>query len=180
VLRASMKAIYCVAYGSNLHPVRMIERVASAQALGVVDLPMHRLTFHKRSKDGSGKAMLTSDAGSRAYGVLYAFDSIHKAELDRLEGKGNGYNEQQVHVPFNGVDYVAYVYSVASTHLDLNLRPYSWYRDLVVAGATFHNMPEQYVLDISNVVAIVDPDEDRRGQNETLLQRIGWPPPAPR
>lgn len=34
-----MPSVYCIAYDSNLHPIRMEERVPSARALGIVELP---------------------------------------------------------------------------------------------------------------------------------------------
>ena len=43
------------AYGSNLHPERLRERVPSAESLGVARLEAHVLRFHKRGRDGSGK-----------------------------------------------------------------------------------------------------------------------------
>ncbi len=40
--------IHYFAYGSNLHPVRLIERVPSASLVGVIGISKHRLAFHKK------------------------------------------------------------------------------------------------------------------------------------
>jgi hypothetical protein len=65
--------IHYFAYGSNLHPVRLIERVPSANLVGVIGLSKHRLAFQKRSKDGSSKCNLfqTGSASDLVYGAIY-------------------------------------------------------------------------------------------------------------
>ena len=51
-----MTLLYYLAYGSNLHPVRLTERVPSARFLGLTSLFGYQLRFHKRHEpDGSGK-----------------------------------------------------------------------------------------------------------------------------
>ena len=52
--------IYYFAYGSNCNQAIMekkgvIARTPSARPVGTSLLPGHRLTFHKRGRDGSGK-----------------------------------------------------------------------------------------------------------------------------
>jgi gamma-glutamylcyclotransferase len=169
-----MTTVCCVAYGSNLHPVRMSERVPSSRAVGVVELAGYRLVFHKRSNDGSGKAMLETASNALAYGVLYEFDLAEKAGLDRLEGSGYGYTEQQLRVSLSGKEHSAFVYMAASSYVDGSLRPYHWYKHLVLAGATYHCMPAEYIATLMSVPSVEDPDEKRRTRNEDLLQRVGW------
>lgn len=154
----------------------MEERVPSARALGVVELPGLALAFHKRSDDRSGKCLLyTAQAElQKAHGVLYAFDPTHKAGLDAAEGKEKGYFEQQVSVPLNGTDYTAYLYMAASTHIDASLVPYHWYKNLVLAGARFHGLPPEYVATIEAIASTEDPNVQRRQKNEELLRRMGW------
>ena len=167
--------VYCVAYGSNLHPLRIQERVPSARALGVVELPGFDLAFRKRSNDQSGKCSLhAAPATSKAYGVLYQFNPGDKAGLDVAEGSGKGYFEQQVSVPLKGANYNAYLYMVSSTHLNSVLAPYHWYKNLVVAGAQFHSLPSEYVAAIQSVVSVEDSNSQRREENEALLRRMGW------
>jgi len=171
-----MQPIYCVAYGSNLHPIRMEERVPSARVLGVVNLPELRLAFHKRSNDGSGKCLLHESRASvdHAYGVLYELDPAQKAGLDAAEGSGKGYFEQQVRVPLNGMDYPSFIYMASSTHIDNSLLPYHWYKSLVLVGARFHGLPVEYIATIESVGSIEDPDPVRRQKNEDLLRKMGW------
>jgi len=89
--------IYYFAYGSNLHPMRLMERVPSAELIGVATHPSHRLTFHKKSNDGSSKCNMYN-SGSETdliYGAIYKLKPEHKDELDRFEGKGCGYIGQR-------------------------------------------------------------------------------------
>ena len=78
--------LYYLAYGSNLHPVRLSERVPSAELLGVVELREYRLVFQKRGWDGSSKCTLvrTGETSVGAYGAMYAIDAIHKSRLGPL------------------------------------------------------------------------------------------------
>jgi gamma-glutamylcyclotransferase len=171
-----MPPIYYVAYGSNLHPVRIEERVPSAQALGVVELLGMKLAFHKRSIDKSGKCLLYTkqEPPAMAYGVLYAIDPNHKGDLDRAEGSGNGYFAKQVTVPLGGQDYQAFIYMASSSHINTSLDPYHWYKNLVLAGAHFHNFPKDYIALIESNNSIEDQDSKRRQKNEDLLIQMGW------
>jgi hypothetical protein len=166
--------MYCLAYGSNLHPFRLMQRVPSAKAIGVVEMPDKQLAFHKRSSDGSGKCMFSdaTDTNGGMYGVLYELDSMEKERLDRLEGLGNGYNEQLVAIPLNGQIYKAYAYVVACTHIDASLAPYHWYREMVLLGARYHRVPADYITMIEKVASIADPDLERAAENEAILVKM--------
>lgn len=172
-----MPSVYYIAYGSNLHPIRIEERVPSARALGVVELPGLSLAFHKRSIDLSGKCLLYASQGDsdRAYGVLYEFNPAHKTLLDAAEASGKGYFEQQVSAPLGDANYTAYIYMASSSHIDSALMPYHWYKNLVIAGARFHSLPASYIASIEATTSIEDPNVRRRHENEELLDRMGWP-----
>jgi len=42
--------------------------------------------------------------------------------------------------------------------LDDSLRPYDWYKALVLAGAREHKLPEEYIQQIENVHVVQDSD----------------------
>lgn len=169
-----MPLLHYFAYGSNLHPLRLVARVPSAHALGVVEMPGYSLAFHKRSVDGSGKCLMYTEQGQdrRTYGVLYAFDAHEKANLDTLEGSGKGYVEQFVQFPLNGKTYTPYIYMAQATHIDSTLAPYHWYKDLVLAGAKYHKFPADYVAKIEAVPSKPDLDLNRARENEELISRL--------
>lgn len=170
-----MPTVHYLAYGSNLHPLRLTARVPSARVIGVIEMPSYLLAFHKRSVDGSGKCLIYTEQGEhqKMYGVLYEFDSRDKANLDVLEGNGKGYTEKLVQFSLNGETYTPYIYVAQSTHIDATLVPYHWYKSLVLAGARYHNFPPEYVAAIEATPSKADPDAKRTQDNEDLLRQMG-------
>jgi gamma-glutamylcyclotransferase len=169
-----MPNVFYLAYGSNLHPLRLAARVPSARVVGVVEMPNYQLAFHKRSIDGSGKCLIYAEQGQhqKIYGVLYEFDCQEKAALDKAEGKGSGYCEQFIKISLNGETYTPYVYVAQATHIDLNFIPYHWYKDLVLAGARYHDFPVEYIASIEATLSKPDNNEKRKQENEKLLMEM--------
>src|SRR2546423_867945 len=126
------------AYGSNMLLAQMRSRVPSATKAGIAQLPSHTLRFHKRSRDSSGKcnALASGSTTDCVHGVVYEIDEKDKVRLDAVEGVGQGYTEKRVDVLVNGKIEPVFCYVAEQSHIDDNLLPYDWYRDLVVAGAT--------------------------------------------
>ncbi len=158
-----------LAYGSNLHPGRLRIRAPSAQEIGTVSLPGWLIRFHKRStKDGSAKANMVQTASSSnlVYGAVFTMLESDKEVLDEYEGLGNGYDQHELDLPGYGrvITYLA-----ADTHIDENLKPFVWYKNLILSGAMFHGFPMRYVDMLSNIPAIDDPDPARRNGNQAIL-----------
>ncbi len=166
--------IYYFAYGSNLHPVRLVERVPSAQLIEAAIYPAHRLVFHKRSHDGSSKCTMfkSGSQSDRVYGAIYQLSPEHKTELDRFEGRGFGYIDTHISLLYNGKDVSCFTYLAQPSHLTEDLKPYHWYKELVVAGAQFLAFPASYIAAIEAVESMDDPDPVRRKQNAQLLERV--------
>lgn len=169
-----MAVMHYLAYGSNLHPVRLAERVPSAQLVGTVQLAGYRLMFHKRGRDLSGKCNLyrTVNAADQVHGALYEMASDHKSVLDRFEDVGNGYRDVPLQLTCMGRNYSCFTYVAESTHIDEHLKPYHWYKALVVLGAEHMGMPRDYIAALHAVDALDDPDRERREQHEALIARI--------
>lgn len=163
-----------LAYGSNLHPRRMLDRVPSTRLVGVTRLDRCSVTFVKRGRDGSGKCNLlfTDNPDDVAYGAVYEISAAEKHLLDRAEGLGNGYEEAQFEIAVNGSTHAAFAYIAAKSYLTPGLPPYDWYKDLVVAGARYHDLPEPYIACLHAVQSCSDPDDHRRLQYENLLLEI--------
>jgi gamma-glutamylcyclotransferase (GGCT)/AIG2-like uncharacterized protein YtfP len=162
------------AYGSNLHPVRLRERVPSAKLIGALELRRHRLVFHKRGVDGSGKCTLI-DSGvvtESVHGALYELDTAHKTILDQFESKGDGYLDNLIRLHREGQKYTCFTYLAQESHIDETLKPYHWYKKLVVLGARYLQFPDAYVASIESVDSTQDPDRDRRTANRSLLEKI--------
>lgn len=157
------------AYGSNMPTSRIRERCPSATALGVGELRGYELRWHKASKDGSGKAdIVQSDKpGSSVFGVLYSIAVGEKPALDRAEGLGHGYEEVQLTVLSQGQDVSVTAYK--ATNIDPQLKPYSWYKALAVAGAKEHELPEAYIGQLLAAPAKEDNDRGRHDLNMRLI-----------
>lgn len=157
------------AYGSNLHPVRLVRRTPSAELLGARFVPGWQLTFHKRSPDRSGKCMVTP-CGSGIFVAVYDIDEAEKQVLDEIEGVGNGYRDDRINVPDFGR---CRTYLPQDDWIDTTLRPWDWYRDLVWLGCRYHGFPAAYCDAIASVTAPFDPDSGRRRVNEHIIAALG-------
>jgi len=160
--------MWYAAYGSNLHPLRLTERISSAQLVTTSFLPDWSLHFHKRSKDGSGKCNILS-GGDGIHIAIFDISTEDKLALDKIEGLGLGYSQTQLDVPGIGgcASYVA-----EQSHIDNSLDPYDWYRELVLLGAQAHGFPEDYLNRIRSLQARKDPDPNRSIENWKTVELI--------
>jgi len=160
------------AYGSNMSTARLRARTPSARPLGTAVLSGHLLRFHKRSKDRSGKcdAFETGDSADSVIGVLYAIDPDERQKLDAAEGLNKGYRDATVTVvDAQGRRRKALVYLATPDFIDGSLKPYSWYRDHVLAGSVEHALPEEYVRAfVESVDAQSDPDQGRERRERSV------------
>src|SRR5690606_20092615 len=139
---------------------RLKERCPSARPRGVAQLTGHALRWHKRSMDGSGKCDVVSvDCDHVVHGVVYEINADEKGALDRAEGLGHGYDQKDATVILHGGAVSASIYFATST--DRALRPYTWYKALVVAGAKEHGLPAPYIASLEAVEASEDADRTR-------------------
>lgn len=160
--------MHYAAYGSNLHPARLAERLPAARLIGTAHLPNWSLRFHKRSKDESGKcSILPGNDG--VYVAIFDISAADKRLLDGIEGLGSGYAGTVLSVPPFG-DCASYI--AEESHVDDTLRPYDWYKALVLAGAKFHGFPEDYLARIESMQAIRDPDAQRGTEQWALVKSI--------
>ena len=168
------ECFFAFAYGSNMLCSRLRERCSSAKPLCVTKLNGYMLHWHKRSrKDGSGKCDIVSSSSPNAhvYGVIYRIDKDQEWLLDKAEGLGQGYAKINIDLLCRGVRITAVAYQ--ATDIDHSLKPYSWYRALVVAGAIEHRLPEEYISQLDAVVTQEDSDCARHNKNMCLI-REAW------
>jgi gamma-glutamylcyclotransferase len=167
-------SLHYLAYGSNLHPGRLCERVASAQLIGTVPLSGYRLVFHKQGQDASGKCNLlfTGHEPDIAHAALFRLKASDKVVLDRIEGLGRGYSETQLSVSHEGVSHQCFTYTAQPDYIDDRLSPFYWYKELVLLGGEYHRFPEAYLDAIRQLKAIDDPDPDRRKKHNNLINTL--------
>jgi hypothetical protein len=158
--------MYYFAYGSNMSSRRLGARVPAATRLGTATLYAHCLKFHKRSrKDNSAKCDVSPsrDPAQRVLGVLYELPATQKAELDRVEGLGEGYAVKQVQLELvDGRRVLAYTYY--ATLIDPNLKPYHWYKQHVLRGAQENGLARAYIEAIAAEESVADPDAQRHAR----------------
>jgi len=150
-----------------------IELFHKCQRCFWLELNGYRLLFHKRSIDTSGKcnAFFTGNPSDEVLGVVFEIIPAEKQFLDRAEGLGKGYEEKIVSIETNFSNYKCYTYVAATAHIDDRLAPYTWYRDIVAAGAKEHNLPRAYIqVNILSVEALNDADVDRDARERKFLE----------
>jgi hypothetical protein len=132
-------------------------------------LDAHALRFHKRSADGSAKCDIMPADGARVYGVVFR---VHPNDLARLDAAERGYERANVHVFDGTADLTVFTYRARADRIVPGLKPYPWYRDLVVLGARHHRLPAAYVAAIEAVATSDDPDPARAAAMAALLTHL--------
>jgi hypothetical protein len=154
--------LHYFAYGSNMSLQRLRARVPAAQPLGSGILYGHELRFHKRGRDGSGKcdAFQVDKRNARVIGALFSLPQDGKAELDRIEGLGGGYEQKMVSVARPDGSY-SRAMTYYATDIGETLVPYCWYRQHVLAGAREFALPDDYIEAIASVPINRDTNQAR-------------------
>lgn len=173
-VRAATHVLHYLAYGSNLHPYRLTQRVPNARLLATTRLDGHAVSFTKRSKDGSSKCTLATAAGANcaAYVAIYELPVSEKHLLDAAEGLGEGYDQTIFQVTVANVTFNVFTYIAAATHVSDDLLPYDWYKSMIVEGARYHAFPNKYVRGFELQSCIPDPDVGRRNKAVAIVSQM--------
>ena len=164
-----MIKIFC--YGSNLPKRRLFNRIGQVMYLGNALLHGYSLCFNKKSKDGSGKANINFVDNSEdfVWGIVIQITEEQKEKLDRFEGKG--YNEQTVEIIFqNGIREKVLTYAADKDSLDFSLKPFDWYKALIVFGLMENHFPIDYLMKIKNYECIPDANFERSDENWGVIK----------
>jgi len=157
-------------YGSNLLFERIVKRVPSVEVIQLHRLDQFELVFNKRSIDRSTKAnMRKARAESYLYGVIHKIHLREKADLDKAEGLGMGYELDFFESELDG-EIVSIGYYIAKDPDYLTQgRPYDWYLDYVKFGAKENQFPEGYLDNLNSVLYQIDLDNKRREEHDKVL-----------
>jgi len=163
--------MYYFAYGSNMLTARLARRVPSARPVGHAWLAGHRLSFHLRGEDGSGKCNVTATgaAGDVVHGVLFELDADRLERLHAAEGPAYRFLELEVEQPAGQCR--AAIYYGRGAWLDDSLVPFDWYRAFVVGGAREHGLPADYIRWLASTTSHCDPDSRRAEYNAGILDQ---------
>ena len=171
------------AYGSNMLLARLQKRCRTARFLGVAVAHGYTLNFNKKSKkDGSGKATIvrTANDDTALYGALFEIDMSERQSLDGFEGRGYDPNDEFVVRRVNSDEKLTVTtYIARQDGMGENLKPYDWYKQLIIAGGRQRKFPDSYLTDLTEIESIPDPCPDRTDRLEALdvLKESGWPSP---
>lgn len=166
--------MFYLAYGSNLHPLRLTRRVPSARLISRIKLLGYSVVFNKLSEDHSAKCNLesTHNQQSIVYTALYHIDPAHKVRLDHFEGLGKGYTDGKIVIEHDNKSIDCFTYFAQDSHRVEDKQPYHWYKQLVLQGAHFLRFPRHYVRYIEGINSCVDPNRKRAIEMQTLLQEM--------
>jgi len=135
------------AYGSNMDPVRMKERIGQIPEAKAARLPGYVLRFNKRSQKHPtvGFANVVPDPASAVHGILYDIEEDELAAIDRHEGATRGhYSRESIEVLLaDGCKLEAIAYIACSEWIEDGLLPTKEYLNHLLAGADY--LPPVYV-----------------------------------
>ncbi len=148
------------AYGSNMDWTQMRERCPSAPFVCVAKLKDHRLAFTRKSeKRRCGVSDVIPDQGHDVWGTVYEIDQEDLGRLDKCEGfvlgrprEENAYFREESDICRDGNDdapLVAWVYFAIRQNNPR--RPNAEYKRLIVDGARFWRLPEDYIRELEEI-----------------------------
>lgn len=138
-----IKHNYYFAYGSNMHPERLLERIDKYHTAFQVTLSNYTFTYNKKSNDGTAKANIEPIDGDVVYGICFEIDDDDFSILQKCEG---GYDRRNVSVTTKeGRETKAVTY--ISSSIDNTLAPSNEYKDLVLKGASHWGLEKSYVTE---------------------------------
>lgn len=155
------EGVWYFAYGSNMQRATFESRrgMKPKESRGG-RLDGHRLVFDLPVGSGErGVANLVVDAAAETYGVLYRITPEELDFLDRTEGVDKGvYRRYQVSVAFLDAAEPAAVlaWTYLSDHGTTGRKPSPRYIGLLLAGASEHGLPAQYIRSLEDWDLAVD------------------------
>ena len=166
-----MNTLFYFSYGSNMSLRRLRQRISDVQMIDIGRLEKHKLEFHKKSNDGSGKcdAYYVGNTGNSVCGIVFEITTSQLLLLDKYEGLGNGYEQKSLQIITQNSGTVCAV-TYYATEIDSSVKPYCWYKEHVLQGANEHKLPTDYIKKIKNINAVPDPDIKRHQQELIVYQ----------
>ena len=157
-----------------MHPARLGERVPSSEQISIASVRGYVLRFHKRGQDGSAKCnmLYTGESDDVVHGVIYSMCESERGNLDHAEGLGKGYNIQQMTIATTAGTHKVFCYIAEQGAIDETLKPFDWYKALVVRAVEHQRFPERYIEQIRQVETIADPDRDRADKHFRLAHSL--------
>lgn len=140
------------AYGSNMDSQRLEKRVGrSAIKWQKGKLMGYQLVFNKIASGEEGYANIRKDSNGIVHGVLYFLSEEELQRLDRCEGVPNHYRRVTLPVETEEGVVRAVCYVAAEDKIKEGLKPNRKYLEHLVRGAQEHNLPPDYIQQLSKI-----------------------------
>ncbi|KAK3283933.1 hypothetical protein CYMTET_8389 [Cymbomonas tetramitiformis] len=124
------------AYGGNLDPQRMAERVGSFNLREYACLKNWKVCFEKQAGDGSGYANIVKSEGDVVEGALYEIEPAAIRALDRYEGVASGHYRRvkATVITKQSGDRECWLYVAEQSRCQRGLRPRREYLNHLLKG----------------------------------------------
>lgn len=130
------------AYGSNMDPRHMLQRVPNARPVGPGKLSGFRVVFNVYSGEwGGGAANLEPDPEGHVWGVLWEVPEEEWQGLDAYQGHPTFFRREDVPVDASGGPVVAWTYRVA--HQSGYVRPTDEYVRRMISAIRVQGLPPE-------------------------------------
>jgi hypothetical protein len=168
--------VWYLAYGSNMQSETLRGRrgIAYRRAVPVIAAGW-RLVFDKPSLLGTAHsfANVVPDATAEVLGVAFEMTVEDLAHVEHSEGVGFG-NYRSIEIAVRPIDATLAdprrAVTLASDRRDPDRRPSTRYLDLVIAGATEHDLPEAWIARLRGEPA--EPESDDSARLRPLLDDL--------
>jgi hypothetical protein len=138
--------VWYFAYGSNMSPATFVERRRlSPRESRRAWVDGYRLCFDIPVGPGErGVANLAADPAARTHGVAHLLSVADAERLDATEGVGGGlYYREAVDIVTDGGVVAGFTYRSSMT--SPGRKPSARYLDILLHGARFHALPDEYI-----------------------------------
>ena len=146
------------AYGSNMNWQQMKERCPSARFVSIALLRGYKLAFTRKSiKRGCGVADIVREPGNKVWGVVYDLSRLDVEKLDQSEGyrmgqQENSYWRRKCQVLQDGDErQLLTVFTYFGVPQLAPPGPNTEYKGLIVSGARYWNLPDDYVRNLEAI-----------------------------
>jgi gamma-glutamylcyclotransferase (GGCT)/AIG2-like uncharacterized protein YtfP len=137
------------AYGSNMNPNQMYERIGREITPKLALLKNYELIFPRKSIiQKGGVASIIEKMGEVVYGVIYELNDNEMEKLDKYEGKGYAYDRININVLKDNEEISCETY-IAKKEGDF--LPSEEYLKKIITGAKINNLPSEYLEKLEKI-----------------------------
>jgi len=127
------------------------------------------MRFNKKSNvDASAKCGINIADGF-VYVAVFEISVSERADLDRIEGLGKGYEQESIHLEEFGE---CSTYIVDPAVIDETILPMDWYKEMVLLGCLSNRFPKEYVEYVESIGSIKDPNTSRARTNWKIGEEL--------